>query len=644
VCGVIGFVHRGQPCPLDRETFRALVQGLRHRGPDGWGEAWREDFTFGHTRLEVIDPGEEASQPMTDCGGTVTLTFSGEVYNYRELRSELRARGHRFRTSSDTEVVLEAYKEWGFGSVQRLDGIYAFGLYDSRLHAAWLVRDRLGVKPLYYAWRGGVLSFCSELKGIVGQPGFPRRLDLRAVSSFLSYRYPLGELTYFADVRQLRPGHHLVLDGPGRIREAAYWDAPPAGGEGRRPSKDELRGLLELAVARQAVADRPLGAYLSGGLDSTILVHELARATGEAPRTFAVGLDDPELDESGHAERVAAQLGTRHTTVRVSMWDCLERWTELVSRKDQPLGMHNEVALYVLARRAKRDVAVVQAGEGADELFGGYGRLFRTPFEYRRMRAIELLPAAVARAARERVGLREEEASRDPLLFFLGRYGYLSQAEKRFLLTPEVTGSGADEHLLEHFRALYAACSGSGFGATLAYLLVKVHLPGLLLMIDSSSMAAGLEVRVPFADHRLVEAALSMPAGWRLRWRSPWAWLRALGEPPTGYSEVRDVPKAVLKELYAGRIPPETAARRKLGFPVPLDRWFRAEMGRLLDRHLLDPSAASRSFLEPRRLREWLAWARSRPDADFGRKAWLLLNLEYWLRLYFAGETLDLAG
>lgn len=637
MCGIVGLVHHGAPSPVAREVFCRLVGGVAHRGPDGSGVVYGRDFTFGHTRLNVIDLSEAAGQPMSDAGGRVVITYNGEVYNFRELRAELAELGHAFRTRSDTEVVLEACKEWGPAAVEHLRGMFAFGLFDQASRTFLLARDPLGVKPVYWAIVGGSLAFCSELKGIVGLPGFHRRLDPVAVSSFLSYRYPLGDRTYYEGVHQLEAGQYLLLGPDGQLRRHRYWRAPVEGdGPVRPPGKREIRSLVEDAVASQTVADVPLGAYLSGGLDSSILVHELARRSGAPLRTFTVSFAEAGHDESEYATLVASRLGTDHRTVPVTRDDCLEGWGPLLDTKDQPLGMHNEVALCLLAAEARRHVTVVQAGEGADELFGGYARIFRTPFEHRRLRLSGVLPRPAGRRLRRRLGLEDGDPAGSWLDLFLARYGYLTRQEKAFLFTDEMRReTDDDDALTSYIRDQYRLVERRRPDTALAFLFVRVHLPGLLLMMDATSMANGLEARVPYTDHLLVEAALRMPADWRLRWRSPWHRALALLRTVGAFSERADVSKAVLKELYGAELPAQVVLRTKLGFPVPLDEWFRTAWAGLVERDLLGPRALCHAWLDRRRLRAWVERTRERPGADYGRKVWLLLNLEYWLRRQF---------
>lgn len=622
MCGIVGAVRvRLDAAAIDARAVEASTRLLGHRGPDAEGIAHDPEFSFGHRRLTVIDPDPAANQPMTDAAGDVFLTYNGEVYNFPELRDELRALGHAFRTASDTEVVLHAWLRWGASCVERFLGMFAFGLYDRRTHTFFLARDRLGVKPLYLCERDGVLLFASEVKALLAYPGVPRTLNLAAVSNFLSYRHVLGTETLFSGLEQLPPAHLLEARG-GRITRRRYWEIDltrqprPATGEDR----ERLKALIGDAVRRRMLSDVPVGAFLSGGLDSSIIVREMARGGGPVT-TFTASFAGEAYDESPYAEVVARQFGTRHHHLRLEPEHYLEHTRDLIRVKDQPLGMHNEVAMYMLARELHRHVTVVLCGEGADELFDGYGRIFRTPFERARARMLARVSG---------------EAVKPPLDFFLDRYSYFPWEEKAALYTPEMRYAAAnDEACRAVFHDRFARAGNRSYHDQIALVFETVHLPGLLQMLDATTMAVGVEARVPFVDHRLVQAAFDLPEREKLRWRTPAHFLAALPQQAARYSEVHDVTKYVLRRLYRRELPPVVLRRRKMGFPVPLTQWFDGPQRGFVRDLLLRPDARVRQVFDPPRLAEWLNAPRPPGDPAFGRKVWLVLNLELWLEAYF---------
>lgn len=642
MCGIGGAVGLRGPTELTTTGMPWLVPCLAHRGPDGSGETRNGRVWFGHTRLAVIDVTERAAQPFADTGGRAVVVFNGEIVNYRELRSELIALGHGFRTTSDTEVLLHAYLEWGIGCLDRLAGMFAFALHDLRTDEVLLVRDRLGVKPLYYAEFGGQLLFSSEIKGIIRAPGFRRRLNPVAVSSFLSFRHPIGPETYFAGVRALAPGHWMRITSSGRYHVRRWWQLPDESpydldsSEGRAG----LSELMSHVMAQTSVSDVPVAALLSGGLDSSVIAWEVARQTGRPPLTFTARLAGDDYDETVYAAKMAAHLGAEHAEVPVSADAYLAQVRPLIRVKDQPLGMHNEAALQLLARAVRPRAKVVLSGEGADELFLGYGRIFRAPFDHRRLRLARMLPRGVRDAWLRAMGGAESEVGLDTLAFFLHRYCYWPIRTKLALFTPAMHEAvSGDAPLVGEVARAFAPAGGS-FQRQLGAFFLTTHLRGLLEVMDSSFMASGVEVRVPFTDHRLVEAVHPLPLRHKLRWRSPRARLAALTEPVGRFSERRDETKHLLRAMYRHRLPEFVTTRPKMVFPVPLDRWMDGELRASYEKLLFDGDARIGELIDQTRLAQWLATQQSDGRDALGRRVWLLLNLELWLREYFDGPLL----
>lgn len=638
MCGIIGAIGLEDHFDIDRDQFRKLIDSMEHRGPDSWGVFHHDRFSFGHRRLKIIDLSDAAQQPMLDLDRQVVITFNGEIYNFQDIRNELSNKGHIFRSHSDTEVIIEAYKAWGISCVHRLNGDFAFGLYDLRTNEFHLVRDRLGVKPVYYARINETFVFSSELKGIISYPGFRKSLNLKAVSSFLSFRYCLGEETYFNGVSQLLPGHYVSVKNQTQ-RMTKYWDVDLTldTHSFNERDKTELKSLIHDAVAKRTISDVPLGAYLSGGLDSTIILNEMSKLDNESTTTFTVAFNESGFDETKYANLASKRYSSKNKTITIDGDQYLQHVQELIRIKDQPLGMHNEVALYLLAQKVKEEVTVILSGEGADEIFSGYGRLFRSPFDYNRLRLIHKLPSPLRGALVSATGLNGNLMNLDKLGFFLQLYPYFPFEEKFSLFNQDVTTAVArDEHIIELFRKRFAAAECRSFYDQISYTFVKMHLPGLLLMMDATSMASAVEVRVPFVDHRVVEKSFRLPTHMKLKWRSLLSFAHALFQPAAKFSETLDSTKHALRELYANELPREILERRKMVFPVPLTNWFSGEFNALSRRELLDGKSRIGRVFDPARLKAWMnVKEATRDDPIYGRKIWLMLNLEYWLREYF---------
>jgi len=637
MCGILGVVRTRVGLRCSKERFTTLLMGLQHRGPDSIGYVHTSKFSFGHTRLSIIDTTDAARQPMCDYDSMVYITYNGEIYNYQELKEELLHKGHKFQKKSDTEVILEAYKEWGISCVERFNGMFAFALYDTKKNECFIVRDRLGIKPVYYANLMNEIVFCSELKGIINYPSFEKKLNYQTISSFLSYRYSLGEDTYFEGVHTLLAGHMVIIrDGHLSIRK--YWDIDLERTRKRlwKSDKAEIRALIQDAVQKRMISDVPLGAYLSGGIDSTIILSHMAEHSERPITTFTVGFKEKGYDETGYADMAASAFGANNIKITVDALNYLDYVQELIRLKDQPLGMHNEVALYLMAREVKKHVSVVLSGEGADELFGGYGRIFRAPFDYRRLQFSALLPPFMGKKYRSRISDYESSALTSELSYFLSRYTYFPMKEKQEIYNEDMRLQvGNDEHIVQLFQKKFSEAEHRSFYDKIFYVFEKVHLPGLLLMMDATSMASGVEVRVPFVDHRLVEEMFAVPVHEKLRWKSSLALFNALFLPSAEFSERQDTTKYLLRKLYTGQLPETIINRKKMVFPVPLSEWFSKQMNPFIENELLTYTSRIGEVFDLKSLKQWVKRKEEEKSDLFGRQMWLIMNLELWMRAYF---------
>lgn len=626
MCGIWGAVGRAPTGHgLDRAEAAQYVALLRHRGPDGEGLWWTPEAVLGHTRLAVLDTTDRAGQPMAGADGRLVLTFNGEIFNQDALRAELTALGHGFCGTGDTEVLLAAYHQWGLACLDRLNGMFALAVWDRADGSLTLVRDRFGIKPLYYLCQERRLAFCSEPKGLLPLLPGPPTADLLGVSAFLTLRHVPAPRTLFTGLRQLPPGSWLRWQD-GAVETGTWWELsrqparPPR--PWRRPAA--LRRRVEQAVEAWSRADVPVSAYLSGGLDSGVLTGELGRL-GRCVGAWTAEYDVPGYSEADAAAEVADVLELPLHVVRTQVAVSPEQLAALVRIRDHPLAMHNEVALVRLAEQVRTRARVVLCGEGADELFAGYGRLYRLPFEAAKRR---LRPRR-----RPATGWRRHVPAA-ALEQLLEDYSYLPLDTKHRLLRDDVAARLDDDaELMRTLLRAWRRPRRAGLHRRLVHFMVTVHLPGLLHVLDGTAMAAGVEARVPFLDHRLVSWAYRLPQRAKLRWHGPLHMLRALAEPPGRYSERRDTTKWLLRRAFAGRVPPAVLTRAKLPFPAPLNEWLARPGSDRTARLVLDDGARLHEVLDADRLRRW--WA-SRGDGhpSFGRQAWLLMNLEVWLRVY----------
>jgi len=630
MCGITG----GAP-GIDARVLQRMTATLAHRGPDGDGffhaattAAGRSGASLGHRRLAVIDL-EGGRQPMTSADGRWTIVFNGEIYNFRELRHELESRGIDFRTKSDTEVLLEAWAQWGAGAVDRLRGMFAFALWDARERALWLVRDRLGVKPLYYARTGSGLLFGSEIKALLAHPGVSRRLRPAAVDDYLAYLYVPPPQTIFEGIEELPPAHWLrFADGAIEIRR--YWQALPRPAGDEEPAEaDELCALLDEAVRLRLVSDVPLGAFLSGGVDSSSIVALAARAQRDPVRTFSLGFGAGEehYTELDFARLVSSRYSTEHRELTIRP-NCAELLPRMVALFDEPFGNPTALLLHALSAATREHVTVALSGDAGDELFLGYPRYLGA----RLQRAWGAVPSpirSIASAMAEWIpestnGRHTRRRAREFLAAgnaswqsaYIGWVTYFSPAQRRELYTHDF-GSVLKARSAEDFLARqFAEAASADPLSQAAYVDLHSFLPHNVLRYgDRMSMAHALELRMPFTDHRLVEFALRLPAAQKLRRRET---------------------KHLLRRAMRPLLPAPTLERSKLGLNPPLGRWLRNELAPLLDRYLSADAVRRRGWFRPE------AVARMRREFDEGRRdyslhLWSLLVLEEWAHQYQDG-------
>ena len=595
-----------------------MARTLVHRGPDGDGAFECDAAAFGHRRLSIVDvPG--GGQPMSNETGDVTVCFNGEIYNAPDLFRGLVAGGHRLASRCDTEVLVHLYEEHGSDLVHELRGMFAFAVWDASRGRGMLARDRLGIKPLYYRVEANRLLFASELKGLLSVPTVERSLDPVALDAYLAHHYIPAPLTIFKGIRKLRPGHVLVIDER-QVAERCYWRPPPFGGrdtDAPECSVDELRALLEDAVREHLMSDVPLGVFLSGGIDSSVVAALAARAAAEPLRTFCVRFAHETHDEGPFARAVAEHLGTRHEE-RTVRSDAIGILPELVRHYDEPFGDPSAVPTYYVAQAGARSVKVCLSGDGGDELFGGYERYARALAQARFDRVPRALRRAVAGAAirvmpehmtgrgwMQRLG--ESAPQR-----YQGEFSGFDAAARRALLSPALREEIAPDGSLfdPHFR------DGEGGVDLLSRMQgadLATYLPDCILTkVDRASMAHSLEVRVPLLDHRLVEAAATLSARQKIRnGRRKW----------------------ILKEATRDLLPPGLLERPKRGFGMPLRAWFRGELEPYARDTLLTGPCRERGLLHGRAV-ERLLDLHARGRRDFSDRIWSLLVLEHWCRRF----------
>jgi asparagine synthase (glutamine-hydrolysing) len=637
MCGIAGVVAlRGTPPP---GIIERMTAALSHRGPDDHG-TWSDAAAchLGHRRLSIIDLSANARQPLTNERGNVWLTYNGETYNHATLRARLEPR-HTFASETDSEVLVHLYEEESANPsalLNALDGMFAFGLWDDEQRRLLLARDRLGIKPLFWTQTEDYLIFASEVKAILASGLVETAPSLDGIASYLRFRHPVAPLTMFEGIHALEAGHYLDWHD-GEVRVKRYWDVeiPPAlEDRGERYYRERVRELLTSAVEKRLMSDVPLGAYLSGGLDSSIVVALMSDMLDEPVKTYSIGFtDEADGGELPYAREVAERHGTDHHELRMEREDYLARLPELIRFRDAPLAVPNEVPLFELSRELKRDITVVLSGEGADEIFAGYGDYVHIAGDYAKSRRLARWPGPLARAFEGGLAAKYGPGHAPTTLgehFFAG-YGWFSRDEVARLV-PAAAEASAGEH---HIADALDRHADRGDYDRVQYALERVHLQNLLNRADAMTMASGVEARVPFVDHELVEFMFTVPMRHKSRWRSPLHRLRAAFSYSDAFRDRDEVSKYVLRRAFASDVPRSVLERPKVGFKVPLEDWFaQGHLREVAQDLLLGEEAASRGLLDVDAASSWLA-AGATDGSEFGHRVWMLINLELWLREYF---------
>lgn len=637
MCGIVGFKNKKEFKAL-RESLPAAALSLTHRGPDDSGLFFDEKAGIGlaHRRLSIIDLSSAGQQPMKSDDGKVHLVYNGEVYNFKEIRKELEGHGHRFHTYTDTEVILKAYLQWGIDCLQRFVGMFALALWDGDKQSLFLARDRMGIKPLYYHFSSENLLFASELKAFMALKGFPKDLDPDAIPLFLHYQYIPAPRTIFKDTFKLLPGHYAVFDGR-RLRVHPYWELPEGDSSSMRTDlSDEdvvenLDHLLTRAVSDRLVSDVPLGALLSGGIDSSVVVALMQKINASPVQTFSIGFREAGYNEAPWASKVAKYLGTDHTEFYVTPSEAREVIPRLPEIYDEPFADSSAIPTFLVCRLTRSRVTVALSGDGGDEQFSGYVRYWSTraiakgfqflPEKIKKRLAVLLRSIPFQWVEKCYLPLRDSLPQRLRVANFSDKWQILidlmdhmeikdlyrmtvclwSEADLRFLLGKKLPES--------QFEETFEKTNGWPLLSRLMRVDQRTYLPdAMLTKVDRASMAVSLEVRVPLIDHRVIEYSSSLSE--RLKYRNG-----------TG--------KYILKKLLARYLPAELFERPKMGFGVPIDRWFRHDLkGLLLD--YLSPEYLKKEGLFDSTLIEQKLNEHLSGRANHQYRLWSILMWEMW--------------
>src|SRR2546421_2426003 len=663
MCGINGIALSSRSRrQLDVRVLERMRDVITHRGPDDEGVFAGGRVGLGHRRLSSVDVAA-GHQPMTNEDGSLHITYNGEIYNIASIPASLEARGHVYRTHCDTETILHLYEEEGVRSVERLRGMFAFAIWDARRRELFIARDRLGVKPLYYVHADdGSLYFASEIKALLEARAVAAELNYAALPDYLANHAPSGEETLFRGVRRLLPGHWMLWRD-GELKIEKYWDVHFARedvgesvhqeGSGARREDDRVRHegshlqhgnshrsdadyvaewaeMFRTSVRLRLMADVPLGMFLPGGIDSSAIAAVMSGMVGEPVKTFSVAFNEREANELEYARTVARAYRTDHHEIVVSPEEFFGALPRLVWHEDEPIAHPSSVALNFVSRLAARHVKVVLTGEGSDELLAGYGRYRKTVYNLALgARYHGLVPSVVRSAVSRAVGglpvsrVRQKLArtflclTPDIETIYFDNFAVFSRASQLGLLTPEARERIGEPEPYRVVTEYLERTDARGLLDRLLYVDMKTYLHELLMKQDQMSMAASIESRVPFLDHKLVEYTARLPRRLKLR----------------GWTT-----KYILRRAMKGVLPEEILRRPKMGFPVPVGAWFRGRFRHVVDEYVLGERAASRGLFDSVFVREVVARHQSGAE-DHSERLWSLVNFEMWLRQFVDGET-----
>jgi len=621
MCGICGFNWE------DKVLVKKMADSLVHRGPDDSGYYVDSKVSLGHRRLSIIDLSKKGKNPVHNEEGTIQVVFNGEIYNYKEIKDELELKGHRFYSNTDTEVIVHAYEEYGPTCVKKFNGMFSFALYDTKHNRIFIARDRLGIKPLFYYYKDKKFIFASELKAILQYPMFKREIDYNSFNHYFAFFHVPAPLTIFKDVKKLLPGHYLILDKNG-LKITQYWDLNFSS-----DYKDEqyyiskIKNLLDSSVKKRLMSDVPIGAFLSGGLDSSAIVATMSKLSNSPVKTFSIGFLGAEgFSELKYAREVAEHFNTHHHEFEVSP-DTIHILPKIVWQCDEPYSDHSALPVYFVSELARRHVTVTLSGDGGDELFGGYERYFRQKLAQKLSFIPEFIGKGVfAKAGSLLPGIRGYRASK----FF--DYVYMNPDERYSnwftIFDKEMKEEFYSDKLKSKISSLDSSmiytdqmnkCNSKHIMNKISYADFKVYIPNdILVKLDKMSMLHSLEARVPLLDHEFVEFSATIP---------PW------------FKVHKHVKKYLFKKAMKDVLPKNIIYRKKKGFGIPLGPWFRNELKSYAYDTLLSNEAINRGYFNKYYVQKILD-NHQLGRRNYGSHIWSMLCFEIWNKIYIDNEKI----
>ncbi len=644
MCGIFGQISVSKKIKSNKKHFLKSLSYLSHRGPDDSGYYFNSKIAFGHKRLSILDLSKKGKQPMLSDNDKYILIFNGEIYNFNELKIDLLKKGYKFKSKTDTEVLLYGLIDQGPKFVKKCNGMFAFAFYNNESNVAYIFRDRIGIKPLFYSLFNGKLTFSSNIKSIHNYNKIKKKINLQSVSSFLSFRQPIKNQTLFENILSLDPGSYIEIKNK-KMKIKRYWKLEnfflkKKENKGENYYSKKLNNLLRSSIKYRLISDVNVASLLSGGLDSTIISSIINELIGKNFLAYSIGYPNKGYNEFSYSKLVAKKLNMNHKIFSSKADEYFKDMKKLIKLRDQPLTIPNEVTQFQLCKKINKKATVVLSGCGADELFCGYGRIFSSVEDYERIKNIKnfnnpKLKNIFLQNVKSRYG---KVYFKNYLDHFLSIYPYTKKSLKEELLSNKFNHKKIDQNIKNYFSSIFNKIKTSNYSDKMQYFFQKFHLKGILEREDISSMAASIELRVPFLDHRIIEFAASLPLKYKIK-----AIKKDIKLTSDKTSEINDISKYILRKTYKHKIPKEILNRKKIGFPVPLHNWMkRKEIKKIIFSTLLSSRSKKRGIfnikfieklLNDNKFYEFTGDSRVYQNS-IAAKLWMCFNLESFFRLH----------
>ncbi len=632
MCGFCGLYFKDKSRNVEQSLVKSMADRLYHRGPDDSGEYVCDNLGLGFRRLSIIDLAG-GHQPMSNHDGSIWIVYNGEIYNHAEIRKTLESKGYKYKTRCDTETIIHAYEEYGQDCVDHLRGMFAFAIIDHNKERLLIVRDRLGIKPLYYYDNDDFLAFGSEIKAIVEYDNVPRELNLNALTEQMALKYTLDDQTMFKGIKKLLPGHCMMVEN-GSIKIRKYWDIEYTQPDYSKSDEWYIERFTELfdeSVKMRLMADVPLGMFLSGGIDSSAIAAQMSRMVDRPIQTFSVAFEERAFNELEYSRMAAEMCGADRHEILMSPDEFLGELPHMIYQEDEPIAHPSSVALYFVAKLAREHVKVVLTGEGSDELLGGYERYYQTLYN---LKAGKIMGAPLFKQVRQylfrpfldilpdRFPYKNKAIRTTVYLdndidtIFLDNYSTFSRKMQRSLYADGLLNDYNYDKLYYNYHKIFHDCEAYDLLNRMLYADIKTYLLELLMKQDQMSMAASIESRVPFLDHKMVEFTASLPIHLKLK---------------------KFDTKRILRLAMKGRIPDPILSRSKKGFPVPIEKWFRHDYKDMVKDILFDERTCKRGIFNQKTV-EHIINKHQNGDKNYSDQIWTLINFELWQRIFLERE------